>query len=67
MRISPFSLIKIRTHNWQQNLQNTRRASTLIAANVQHHEYPRPYNEIPGPKPAPLIGNGWRFMPLIGK
>ncbi|CAB3362650.1 Hypothetical predicted protein [Cloeon dipterum] len=24
------------------------------------------YDEIPGPKPLPLIGNAWRFLPYIG-
>lgn len=27
----------------------------------------RPYSEIPGPKELPLIGNSWRFAPIIGK
>ncbi|KAH8237125.1 hypothetical protein KR038_004849 [Drosophila bunnanda] len=26
----------------------------------------RPYAEVPGPYPLPLIGNSWRFAPLIG-
>ncbi|KAL2715969.1 hypothetical protein V1478_013645, partial [Vespula squamosa] len=25
------------------------------------------YNEIPGPKPIPILGNTWRMLPLIGK
>lgn len=25
------------------------------------------YNEIPGPRGLPVIGNSWRFAPLIGK
>lgn len=33
--------------------------------NVNDHI--RPYNEIPGPKGLPFIGNSWRFAPLIGK
>lgn len=27
----------------------------------------RPYTEVPGPKGLPLIGNSWRFAPLIGE
>ncbi|CAN8017533.1 unnamed protein product, partial [Ixodes persulcatus] len=26
----------------------------------------RPFYEIPGPKPLPIIGNIWRYMPIIG-
>ncbi|XP_033155254.1 probable cytochrome P450 49a1 [Drosophila mauritiana] len=26
----------------------------------------RPYSDVPGPYPLPLIGNSWRFAPLIG-
>ncbi|XP_030557723.1 probable cytochrome P450 301a1, mitochondrial isoform X1 [Drosophila novamexicana] len=25
------------------------------------------YNEIPGPKPMPILGNTWRLMPIIGQ
>lgn len=25
------------------------------------------YSQIPGPKQLPIIGNAWRFAPLIGK
>lgn len=27
----------------------------------------KPYEEIPGPRPAPLLGNTWRFLPYIGE
>ncbi|CAH1160274.1 unnamed protein product [Phaedon cochleariae] len=26
----------------------------------------RPYESVPGPKPLPLLGNSWRFIPIIG-
>lgn len=26
-----------------------------------------PYSDMPGPKPIPLLGNTWRFMPYVGK
>jgi hypothetical protein len=26
----------------------------------------KPYEQIPGPKPLPLVGNAWRFIPKIG-
>lgn len=28
---------------------------------------PKPYSSIPGPKEWPIIGNSWRFAPVIGK
>lgn len=27
----------------------------------------KPYAEIPGPKPIPILGNTWRLLPLIGQ
>lgn len=27
----------------------------------------RPYSEVPGPRPLPLIGNTWRLLPVIGQ
>lgn len=34
---------------------------------VKHSTQIRPYSEVPGPKGLPLLGNSWRFAPLIGK
>jgi hypothetical protein len=29
--------------------------------------YAKPFEDMPGPKPLPIIGNIWRFIPYIGK
>lgn len=34
---------------------------------AKHSAQIRPYSEVPGPKGLPLIGNSWRFAPLIGE
>lgn len=46
----------------------TDRALDTLAANVEGQNLlrHRPYSEIPGPKPIPLLGNNWRFLPYIG-
>ncbi|XP_063236390.1 probable cytochrome P450 49a1 isoform X2 [Bacillus rossius redtenbacheri] len=28
---------------------------------------PRPFSEVPGPRELPLLGNAWRFLPLVGE
>ncbi|XP_065086371.1 probable cytochrome P450 301a1, mitochondrial [Ochlerotatus camptorhynchus] len=30
-------------------------------------ENARPYSEVPGPKPLPILGNTWRVFPIIGQ
>lgn len=27
----------------------------------------KPYSQIPGPKPIPILGNTWRLLPVIGQ
>ncbi|PNF21414.1 hypothetical protein B7P43_G15326 [Cryptotermes secundus] len=41
-------------------------ASSVAALKDEVKEYARPYSEVPGPKPLPLVGNTWRFLPFIG-
>jgi hypothetical protein len=42
--------------------------STVAAtqATPEEWEYAKPFENIPGPKPLPVIGNAWRFIPYIG-
>ncbi|XP_030558874.1 probable cytochrome P450 49a1 [Drosophila novamexicana] len=40
--------------------------TTSIGATATTAPAVRPYAEVPGPYPLPLIGNSWRFAPLIG-
>ncbi|XP_041632110.1 probable cytochrome P450 49a1 [Drosophila kikkawai] len=45
------------------------KATTVVAATATSSTAAavvRPYSEVPGPYPLPLIGNSWRFAPLIG-
>ena len=30
-------------------------------------ELAKPFRDMPGPKPLPIIGNSWRFLPVVGK
>jgi hypothetical protein len=42
--------------------------STVAATQIRPDEwdYAKPFEDIPGPKPLPIIGNAWRFIPYIG-
>jgi hypothetical protein len=42
--------------------------STAAVAQARPEEwgYAKPFEDIPGPKPLPIIGNTWRFIPYLG-
>lgn len=48
--------------------KSDKRALDTLAVDVEGQDLlrHRPYSEIPGPKPIPLLGNTWRFLPYIG-
>jgi hypothetical protein len=49
-------------------LVKTRNSATTATELLQREwNSARPYEEIPGPKPLPVVGNFWRFLPHIGK
>lgn len=39
----------------------------VIEAAVDEWSLARPYSEVPGPTPLPLIGNTWRLLPVVGQ
>jgi len=41
--------------------------SSVASLQDEVWERARPYSSVPGPKPLPIVGNTWRFLPLIGK
>jgi hypothetical protein len=40
---------------------------TLQDAPAVQEQVVRPFDHVPGPKGMPLIGNSWRFLPVIGE
>lgn len=46
----------------------TRKRSTVsISPELVCPSLAKPYSEVPGPKPFPLLGNTWRLLPIIGQ
>ncbi|KAK3927038.1 putative cytochrome P450 12a5, mitochondrial [Frankliniella fusca] len=41
--------------------------ATTLDIDVDHWDRSKSYAEIPGPKPLPIVGNSWRFIPGIGE
>ena len=40
--------------------------AAVAQARPEVWDYAKPFEDIPGPKPLPVIGNAWRFIPYIG-
>nr|CAD7455655.1 unnamed protein product [Timema tahoe] len=51
---------------------NVRKVSSLAEEFINRPSYQaycdvsKPYSEVPGPRALPLVGNAWRFLPIIG-
>lgn len=53
------------------HLESRIRQASAITSNVDSSsqsvpEEVKPFNQMPGPRPIPLLGNNWRFLPYIG-
>lgn len=46
---------------------NTTRLVRIAARSYGSNPVRRPFETIPGPKPLPLVGNIWRYLPVIGQ
>ncbi|XP_066600199.1 cytochrome P450 CYP12A2-like [Prorops nasuta] len=56
---------------WSAGLHNKAATQSIEASQIDETEISwdvaKPYEDIPGPKPLPLIGNTFRFIPYIGE
>lgn len=60
-----YKIARLLRHTVNQSNSITRTLETL-ATEVDDWSRCRPYSEIPGPRPVPILGNTWRFIPYIG-
>lgn len=68
VRTAANSLVKRTTFSSAINIFPTDVAKHDADSSISSNDNPtRPYSEIPGPKELPIIGNSWRFAPIIGK
>ncbi|XP_066154568.1 probable cytochrome P450 301a1, mitochondrial isoform X1 [Euwallacea fornicatus] len=61
------SLVKKSAHLSKSPLRLRRQASVCSDSLLRNKDAVKPYSEIPGPKPIPILGNTWRLLPVIGQ
>ncbi|KAG7204439.1 hypothetical protein KM043_004876 [Ampulex compressa] len=67
MRLLERTLKKLLINNPSIRFNAVRTLDTLATEiEGQTWSHCRPYSQIPGPKPIPILGNTWRFLPYIG-
>jgi hypothetical protein len=47
-------------------LKRCNNTAAVAQARPEEWDYAKPFEDIPGPKPLPTIGNMWRFIPFLG-
>jgi hypothetical protein len=47
-------------------LQRCNSTAAVAQARPVEWDFAKPFEDIPGPKPLPIIGNTWRFIPYLG-
>ncbi|XP_069671910.1 probable cytochrome P450 301a1, mitochondrial [Periplaneta americana] len=69
LRSSSYIRCLLGSSKQQAVLFGVKRWSTAAAAQraiPQEWDNAKPYEDMPGPKPLPILGNAWRFIPKIG-
>jgi len=57
---------------WRSSAATTAHSSTVSAGSHEELDVTnnlitaKPYSQVPGPTPWPIIGNTWRMLPIIG-
>ncbi|XP_048517357.1 probable cytochrome P450 49a1 isoform X2 [Dendroctonus ponderosae] len=62
----PFKVICKRCLNSSAQFTDVLTSETCEVGESAQIKKIKPYEDIPGPKPLPLLGNNWRFIPYIG-
>jgi len=47
-------------------LKRCNSTAAVTEARPEEWDYAKPFEDIPGPKSLPIIGNTWRFIPYFG-
>jgi hypothetical protein len=47
-------------------LKRCNSTAAVAQARTEEWDCAKPFEDIPGPKPLPIIGNTWRFIPYLG-
>jgi hypothetical protein len=47
-------------------LKRCNSTAAFAQARPEEWDFAKPFEDIPGPKPLPIIGNTWRFIPYFG-
>ena len=47
-------------------LKRCNSTAAVAQARPEEWDYAKSFEDIPGPKPLPIVGNTWRFIPFLG-
>lgn len=62
-KVGRFSKIIVR--NRSQTVLSS--PSEVLHSQTENLDRAKPYSEVPGPRPIPVLGNTWRLLPIVGQ